>query len=166
MCWWRLKYFWGTSLCTMVCTCGCRRFDVASCFFLHGSPSPEWHLPWKPEKLKMKLLWNMNILSQVSDHSALRASRGTSVPATLGEGNRVLGLGIRGSGQVPCHHLLYNVTHGLLTWYEHFSLLCNSLFFIVLGHCNTLCYCFSSVFCTVHCTCIVVCLFVMYVMLP
>jgi hypothetical protein len=41
-----------------------------------------------------------------------------------------------------------------------------SVFFIVLWHCNTLCYCFSSVYCTVHCSCIVLCLLVMYVLLP
>jgi hypothetical protein len=41
-----------------------------------------------------------------------------------------------------------------------------SVFFIVLWHCTTLCYYFSSVYCTVHCSCIVLCLFVMYVMLP
>jgi hypothetical protein len=41
-----------------------------------------------------------------------------------------------------------------------------SVFFIVLLHCNTLCYYSSSVYCTVHCSCIVVCLLVMYMLLP
>jgi hypothetical protein len=43
-----------------------------------------------------------------------------------------------------------------------------SVFFIVLCHCTALCYYFSSVFRTVHCSCtsIVLCLLVMYVLLP
>jgi hypothetical protein len=56
---------------------------------------------------------------------------------------------------------LYNLTHGLLTWYGLFSLL-----YIVLWHCTTLCYCFSSVYCTVHFSCIILCLLVMYMLLP
>jgi hypothetical protein len=41
-----------------------------------------------------------------------------------------------------------------------------SVFCIVLWHCTTLCYSFSSAYCTVHCSCIVLCLLVMYVLLP
>jgi hypothetical protein len=41
-----------------------------------------------------------------------------------------------------------------------------SVFCLVLWHCTTLCYCFSSVYFTFHCSCIVLCLLVMYVLLP
>jgi hypothetical protein len=41
-----------------------------------------------------------------------------------------------------------------------------SVFCIVLWHCTDLCFCFSSVCCTVHCSCIVLCLLVMYALLP
>jgi hypothetical protein len=62
-------------------------------------------------------------------------------------------------------HFLYNLTHGLPTWYGLFSLLCilyASLFCDIV----ILCYCFSSVYCTVYWSCIVLCLLVMYVLLP
>jgi hypothetical protein len=41
-----------------------------------------------------------------------------------------------------------------------------SVLFIVLRHRTTLCYCFSSVYCTVYCSGIVLCLLVMYKLLP
>jgi hypothetical protein len=57
---------------------------------------------------------------------------------------------------IRCTYLIWNV----------FSVV-YSVFVIVLSHCNTFCYYsyFSSVFCTVHCSCIVLRLFVMYVLL-
>jgi hypothetical protein len=72
------------------------------------------------------------------------------------------------------HRLIKNVslnnTQVIIKWFTHliwtvFSVV-HSVFFIVLWHCTTLCYCFSSVYFTVHFSCIVLCLLVMYVMLP
>jgi hypothetical protein len=41
-----------------------------------------------------------------------------------------------------------------------------SVLFIVLCHCTTLCYCYSSVYLTVQCSCIVLFVLVMYLLLP
>jgi hypothetical protein len=67
------------------------------------------------------------------------------------------------------HHIpednTLHMTHGLLTCNCFLSVV-YSVFFVVLWHRTAMCHCFSSVYFIVHCSRIVLCLLVLYVLLP